>query len=210
MYLHAVSKCMPLPVQTAPNTFSFDLIALNKTMLTSPALKWSFSVNVVCEQPTSFVGLFILKPSTLLFYSTSGLVQSCASNLNQEVAPFLTSPISFFSFLSLPAGSITVAFRGKTSFLSLTCPYGHNYQNVIFLLSSPVLSLPSLLLLFLVVVLRALLIPGNCSLCHQSASSTSKWFCQILNRYRLKTLRSPLCHTGQLLTTHLTYTTLSY
>lgn len=204
MYLHAVSKCMPLPVQTAPNTFSFDLITLNKTMLTSPALKWSFSVNVVCEQPTSFVGLFILKPSTLLFYPTSGLVQSCASNLNQEVAPFLTSPISFFSFLSLPAGSISVAFQGKTSFLSLTCPYGHNYQNVIFLLSSPVLSLPSLLL-FLVVVLRALLIPGNCSLCHQSASSTSKWFCQILNRYRLKTLRSSLS-----LTTHLTYTTLSY
>lgn len=164
----------------------------------------------MCEQPTSFVGLFILKPSTLLFYPTSGLVQSCASNLNQEVAPFLTSPISFFSFLSLPAASITVAFRGKTSFLSLTCPYGHNYQNGIFLLSSPVLSLPSLLLLFLVVVLRALLIPGNSSLCHQSASSTSKWSCQILNRYRLKTLRSPLCHTGQLLTTHLTYTTLSY
>jgi len=205
MYRHAVSKCMPLPVQTAPNTFSFDLIALNKTMLTSPALKWSFSVNVVCEQPTSFLGLFILKPSTLLFYPTSGLLQSCAANLNQEVAPFLTSPISIFSFLSLPTASITVAFRGKTSFLSLTCTYGHNYQNGIFLLPSPVLSLPSPLLLFLVVVLRALLIPGNCFLCHQSVSSTSKWCFQILNRYRLKTLWSPL-----FLTTHLTYTTLSY
>lgn len=63
--LPAVAKCLLLPAQTAPNTFFTKLLYKTYISLNMPNTEWSFSVDLACQPPPSFRGLFILKPLML-------------------------------------------------------------------------------------------------------------------------------------------------